>query len=116
MREVIESHKPDQLVISDSTLRPSVWPEPIFMKMAFKKGFSILAGSDTLPFSGDEKYMGTYASLIEGQFDAKDPVKSIRRMLRQSGHIARVGKRCGLIETIYRLANNAKTRKLAHNF
>lgn len=104
VRELIDSFRPGQVLIGDTTLRPTVWPEPLLMRLAVRRGFTVVAGSDPLPFSGEEKYMGTYASIMEGPFDPGKPVTSIRKvMTAPDAVIAMAGKRCGLLEALNRL-------------
>ncbi|MFC1497816.1 hypothetical protein ACFLS1_04980 [Verrucomicrobiota bacterium] len=108
VRDVIESFDPGQVFIGDTTLRPSVLPEPPLMKLAREKGFTVIAGSDPLPFRGEEVMAGTYAAIMEGEFDMAQPASSIRAILeRPSGKITCVGKRCGIFQVIRRLIKNA---------
>ena len=88
MRNLIKNSTPGDFLLGDTSLRPTVWPEPCLMCSARKKGFSIVAGSDPLPVPGEEKYAGTYATIIEGNFDAAKPVSSMRSL-----RIARPGWR-----------------------
>jgi len=107
VRELIESFSPGELLIGDTTLRPTVWIEPLLMRLAVRRGFAVMAGSDPLPFSGEEKYMGTYASVLDGPFDPDKPVTSVRKMLTTPGmRIVMAGKRCGPLEVIRRLRRN----------
>ena len=104
---LLESFEPGQLVVCDTTLRPTIWPMPRLMKSALRKGFGLVAGSDPLPFAGEEKYMGTYASVLSGEFDFKTPASSVRRLLTDSsGRLKRSGKRCGPLEVLRRLRMN----------
>jgi len=81
IHSLMDSNDPDRMLIGDTSLRPTVWKTPLLMRKAAKKGFSILAGSDPLPFRGEERYLGRYGSLIKGPFDEQKPVSSIRRLL-----------------------------------
>jgi len=112
--ELINSFSPDKMLIGDTTLRPTLWMEPLLMRKAVKIGFSVLAGSDPLPFIGEEKYLGRYGSIINGPFDKNKPVASIRKLLTSTDVLkTRAGKRCGLSETIGRLKKNALTKHLS---
>ncbi len=112
--ELINSFSPDKMLIGDTFLRPTLWMEPLLMRKAVKNGFSVLAGSDPLPFSGEEKYLGKYGSIINGPFDKNKPVASIRKLLTSPDVIkTRVGKRGGLSETIGRLKKNAGIKHLS---
>jgi len=111
---LIDSNDPDRMLIGDTSLRPTVWQEPLLMRKAANKGFSILAGSDPLPFRGEERYLGRYGSVIEGPFDAQKPVSSIRKLLISPATTkTRTGKRCSLPETIMRLRKNSQIKQLS---
>lgn len=111
VRQLIDSFGSGKLLIGDSTLRPMVWAEPLLMRVARSRGFAVVAGSDPLPFSGEEKYMGTYASVLDGPFDPDKPVTSVRKMLTTLGtRITRTGKRCGMLEVVWRLKRNTAAR------
>jgi len=113
VRELIDCFSPSQMLIGDTTLRPALWMEPSLMRRAAEKGFSVLAGSDPLPFIGEEKYLGIYGSIINGPFDIDKPISSIRKLLISPDVIkTRAGKRCTLPVTIRRLRKNALTKHL----
>ena len=61
LEQVLKTYTPEQIVFSDSALRPCFWPST-FLHRARKNGFKILCGSDPLPLSGEEKVFGTYAT------------------------------------------------------
>jgi hypothetical protein len=88
---------PDDLLIGDTALRPQGWREPALMRQARENGFRVVAGTDPLPFAGEERRIGTYGAILDaGAFDAAQPVTSVRRALRQKGTALRsVGRRCG---------------------
>ena len=112
VRDLIDEFSPGRLLVGDTGLRPAVWPEPSLMRLARRKGFAVVAGSDPLPFPGEEKYVGTYVSVIHGILDPHRPVTSARKVLTSpDAVIARTGRRCGLLETIYRLKRNAAVGK-----
>lgn len=108
VRGLIDKFSPDSLLIGDTTLRPTIWPEPCLMRLAERQGFGVVAGSDPLPFQGEEKRLGTYGSILDGRFDPDKPVTSVRKMLITPGTIsARAGKRCGALTVLCRLQKNA---------
>jgi hypothetical protein len=95
---------PGELLLGDSTLRPWCWREPLPMRMGARCGLGIVAGSDPLPAPGEEMVAGSYASLLDGEFDAARPMQSIRMLLRGAPSTARrVGRRSGLFETFFRI-------------
>lgn len=112
VRELMEKFGPNQLLIGDTGLRPTTWGEPRLMHDAAGKGFKIISGSDPLPFAGEEKYFGTYATAFEGSFDPSQPVTSVRKLLTALDSIlSAAGKRCGPLEVVLRLIKNAVTKR-----
>ena len=96
--------------VGDTSLRSTLWPEPKLMERAAANGVAVIAGSDPLPFAGEEKYFGTYASAMECEFDSGRPVSSIRTALTSAvAQTARQGRRCGPLETLQRIRKNART-------
>jgi hypothetical protein len=111
VRELLGTFSSDQLRVGDTTLRPTVWGEPPLMRWAAGNGFAVLAGSDPLPFPGEEAYLGTYASVFECLFDADRPVTSVREcLLSPSVRVQRCGKRCGPLSVLARLVKNAVSK------
>lgn len=112
VNKLINSHNSTELTIGDTTLRPWCWPTPKLMGMAQKSDFSVLAGSDPLPFAGEENMMGTYASLWNLDFDSEAPVQSIRSYLKTvEGLSSSVGGGSGLLKTLSRLYRNKKVKE-----
>lgn len=101
--DLIHSFGPQKLLIGDSSMRPAILPQPGPMNIAEKKGFSILAGSDPLPFKGDEQFMGTYTTLIDGDIDENNPATSVRQLLKAGPKkISRAGQRSSIIAVMNR--------------
>lgn len=69
------------LFIGDSAMRPLFWPEPALMRSARQQGWRILAGSDPLPFTGEENSFGRYGTMITGDLDPDWPIASLKRLL-----------------------------------
>lgn len=112
VKNLIDKFSPGEIIIGDTTLRPFLWKEPFLMRSAKKRGFGLVAGSDPLPFAGEEKYMGSYGSVIEGCISKSEPVSSVRTLLRAPDtRFKRVGKRNQTAEAITRLIANAKAKR-----
>ncbi len=93
---IIETNDPNNLLISETTMRPTIWPTPVLVKQAFRKNFRMIVGSDPLPFSGEESLVGSYISMVQGEFDPQNPEGSIKALLMDpSIKIKRLGKRSG---------------------
>jgi len=97
VQEIFETFDPSDLVIGDNPLRHVLWPKPALMKVAMKQGYKLIAGSDPLPFVGEEKYIGTYCFTFNGVFDSTKPVTSVRELLKQRVSVNILGRRNGLL-------------------
>jgi hypothetical protein len=114
--QILDRFQPGQLLIGDSSLRPAIWKEPLLMQTARKVGFGIVAGSDPLPFPGEERYLGTFGSILDGSFDTNRPVSSVRKMLTEPEKgFMRIGKGCSINQMIYRLIKNAAEKRLSEH-
>jgi hypothetical protein len=101
---IIRNAKTGALLIGDTSLRPSVWPEPGPMRMARERDLAVVSGSDPLPVPGEEFIAGSYCSKFEGEFDELKPVSSIRSILSDPEiTIQPGGKRCGFLKMVQRL-------------
>ncbi|HEY8240471.1 MAG TPA: hypothetical protein VIH35_03450 [Kiritimatiellia bacterium] len=99
------------LLLGDTSLRPTVWPEPELMKRGQAHGLAILAGSDPLPFAGEERRAGTYGVALDVAFDAEHPAVSVRAaMLAPLLKVTRIGRRCGPFDTAARLFKNSRAK------
>jgi len=111
IEKLLASNKPGSLLLGDTTLRPTCWLQPLLMKKAVRKGFTVISGSDPLPFAGEEHVMGRYGVSIDSDFDEQNPVQSIRTLLVQPGlKLPFVGKRGDLLTTLHRLFKNARSK------
>ena len=111
VRELIQDAGSGTLLVGDSTLRPVGWGVPSLMQNATRRGLSIIAGSDPLPFAGEERYMGRYGSHVDASFDVDAPVSSLRSALKEGRVVEQVGQRCHLIPWALRLWRNARAKK-----
>jgi len=108
---LLDNCSPDELLLGDTTLRPWCWFEPLLMKKGLKAGYSVVAGSDPLPFVGEEAMMGKYLSSWQMEFDSHDPVGSVRNYLKKADiSPARIGRRGSCLETLLRLYKNFKAK------
>lgn len=112
VEDLLAANQPGSLLIGDTTLRPTCWLQPLLMRKAVRKGFTVISGSDPLPFAGEEQVMGRYGISIDSDFDLYDPVRSIRSLLAQPGlKPSLIGRRGGLLTTFLRLFKNAQSKK-----
>ncbi|MEI6563457.1 MAG: hypothetical protein WCO42_04015 [bacterium] len=82
VKTLISSNLPDSFLIGDTGLRPMVWGLPRLMGMANQRGYRIIGGSDSLPLSGEERWLGSYGFQITSAFDPQQPAASLRRILQ----------------------------------
>ena len=100
---------PGILLLGDTSLRPTLWPKPCLMKYSGKK---VAAGSDPLPFVGEENQVGRYGIVGDFAFDETKPTESVRRILSEEPNPwTPTGTRGGPIETVIRLYKNARSKK-----
>jgi len=112
VRELIGTHSPGSFFLGDSSLRPTLWPEPALMREGRAHGFRVIAGSDPLPFGGEEVRIGSYGTLMRGRFDAARPAQSMRATLRDPDtQLQRAGRRNGLLTLTTRLTRHRTARK-----
>lgn len=106
--KILSDVSPGSLLIGDIALRPRLWPEPSLFKTALGKGFSLVAGSDPLPYPGQENLIGAYATLLGADLDINEPQKSLLKALSRPLQI--VGQRCLPWTAALRLCANRGTR------
>jgi len=112
VQSLLRASDPSSLVIGDTSLRPKVWPTPRLMREAVRRGFRVVAGSDPLPFAGDERLTGTYG--VAAEFDAtpEKPVTALRRLLLDASvPLALHGRRGGALAVAVRLRANARSKR-----
>lgn len=112
VEQLIDRYEPQSLLLGDTTLRFRGWPEPRLMKKARNRGFKILAGSDPLPFAGEEHVMGEYVANWNGECNLEHLAMSVRAALRDPAcSIGCMGKRSSLFCAMRRLYKNAASNK-----
>ena len=104
VRRLLDRFLPGQLLLGDTALRPRSCREPGPMREARTRGFAVLAGSDPLPPSGEERYLGTYVTAWDAAFDPRRPSQAVRALLVPDGRpeLKLAGRRCAAMETLRR--------------
>jgi hypothetical protein len=102
VRSVLNSAPPDRLFVGDTSMRPHGWPTPRLMREAAERGFAVLAGTDPLPFKGQEAAIGRYGIVADGAFDSLTPADTLR-MLRRRGLASVAGRRDSAFSVAARL-------------
>lgn len=91
------------LLFADTFMRPACLPDFHLIKQIHTVQKSLLAGSDPLPMKGEEKILGKYATLFEGEFDPENPLFSMQSILLSGSQpFTSSGKRSTLSEFILR--------------
>jgi len=89
VQDLLQQFGPRELLLGDSSLRMTGWPEPACMRSRIT-----VAGSDPLPFPGDEDQAGRYATSMQVAFNPQRPVSSLRAVLLDpAANITRSGHR-----------------------
>jgi len=109
IRSIIEKQDSQPLLIGDTSMRARGLPEPALMRRARQLGIPVIAGTDPLPFPGDENITGTYG-ISSTAFDPEQPVTSARRLLRD-GLFIKTGRRNHLTTALYRWMKNRSAGK-----
>jgi hypothetical protein len=111
VKHFIDSLPATELLLCDTTLRPTLWPTPLLMREARRRGIRTIAGSDPLPLPGEERYAGTYGIASKAQFDPKAPVSSLRKLLRNpQTDIQITGRRCPAWTVINRVRTHMRSK------
>ncbi|MFT5258280.1 MAG: hypothetical protein ACI9J2_000065 [Saprospiraceae bacterium] len=111
VQALLDSHSPSDFMLGDTTLRPFGWGVPWLMRKAMKKGYPVIAGSDPLPFIGEEKWFGAYCSHVTST-DTLNATELLQFMQTQHSNtkIINKGKRSNIVSLLQRLRNNAKSK------
>lgn len=79
VRDLLARYEPGQMALGDTTMRPHGWATPFIMRAARRRGFKVLAGSDPLPFAGEECRPGSYHCIVDAP--GATPVDVVDRLL-----------------------------------
>ena len=111
VRRLAAEFPPSQLLLVDTSLRFPGWPAPRLYAAARRQGRALLAGSDPLPFAGEEDMAGTYYCSFTMPA-LEDPVRLVEplRAALASGRLSirPEGRRDSLPSVLRRLRLNAR--------
>jgi hypothetical protein len=112
VERLIDHAEKGRLLLGDTSLRPTVWPEPALMKRGAARGLAIVAGSDPLPFAGEESAAGTYGTAMDVVFNPARPAESLRAaLLNPLLRSQRIGRRSGPVAAAARLMKNSAAKR-----
>jgi hypothetical protein len=79
--EVIRNPRLPPFFLGDSANRPVFWPRPAQFHRAEEEGIRVLSGSDPLPFSGEERRVGSFGVALNGALGFDEPFSDLKRRL-----------------------------------
>ena len=81
VEELIGQAQAGQFFLGDNANRPFFWPLPDLFARAQARGILNLAGSDPLPFPGQERKAGSFGVQLTGALDPAHPFAALRDLL-----------------------------------
>lgn len=103
VKKLITESAPQDFLIGDTFMRPKLWALPLLMRLARKRGFKIIAGSDPLPFAGEEKNIGKYGFKLAGAINPERPAESFRKLIfNPQTQVQVIGNRSGGLQFVRR--------------
>lgn len=112
--DLLQRSRPGELLLGDTAMRPRCGPAPRLMRAARRRGLAVIAGTDPLPLPGEERLLGTYATVFAGAFDRAEPLQSARRLLRLAGAATGTcGTRGTLVAAAHRWLRHARLPRTA---
>jgi hypothetical protein len=110
---LLRDFTPQDLLLGDVSLRPQGWPLPLLMGRGRRLGYTIISGSDPLPFSGEEKLFGSYGSRLVSAEQHVTPGELLRYLLAGRAETANFGRRSSMLAVLRRLRCNAAASRCA---
>ena len=113
VRRLVAEFPPAQLALVDTSLRPLGWPAPRLYAAARRQGRAVLAGSDPLPFAGEEDLAGSYhcSFSIPAPDDPARLVAPLKAALTSGATPVEFGgRRGGPLAVFRRLRRNAQEK------
>jgi hypothetical protein len=114
VRTLVSEFSPSQLLLIDTSLRPLGWPAPRLYAAARRQGRAVLAGSDPLPFAGEENLAGSWhcSFSIPAPDDPARIVAPLKAVLTTGARAIEFGGRRGSPLAVFRrLRQNAQVKK-----
>jgi hypothetical protein len=80
---LLESGQPGSFFLGDNSGRLRLSKRPRHFRTAEERGFSVLPGSDPLPFPHETAKVGRYGFLMDGQVCRKRPAEQLKRLAHE---------------------------------
>jgi|WetSurMetagenome_2_1015567.scaffolds.fasta_scaffold148002_2 hypothetical protein len=107
VRSVLRASSPTRLLVGDSSMRPRGWPVPAPLREAERQGFVVVAGTDPLPFRGQESVIGRYGISVDAETRGGSPLPDLRASLTgATGPVVVAGQRDSLASVAVRLVRH----------
>ena len=112
VKKLISQLEHQDFLIGDTTLRPYGWCTPKLMKAARNLGYTVVAGSDPLPFTGEEDWLGSYHSVVKSgsEYGATELLHELKQG-NDDIKCTNRGKRTHIFNLFQRLQKNAASKK-----
>lgn len=112
IKKLITELEPGDFLIGDTPLRPYGWTTPGLMKLARTRGYAVVAGSDPLPFSGEENWLGAYCTVAQTKTEqtANELLHALKNK-QEDLQWKNIGKRTHIFQLANRLRKNAASKK-----
>ncbi len=104
VQSVLDGCSPGQLLIGDTSMRPRGFGTPRLLQHGEQLGYTVVAGSDPLPFEGQESVIGRYGIAVESEIDLRRPGSALLKVVAGGGGpVALAGRRDSLPSVLARL-------------
>ena len=110
VRRELQRNSSRGVLVGDVSLRPLGYPLPRLFRVAQEQGIGMIAGSDPLPFAGEEERIGSYGIMSEQNFLETSASESVHNILN-SADLSLVGSRGSLVSVGIRLRENQRVRR-----
>ena len=101
LKEFFNKSDCDRVRIGDISMRPNFLWHSRLMKKALNRGCQLLAGSDPLPLSGEEKSIANYVMFSELSIEDSSPIASLKALLNDR-NLRILGSRNSLFKAVTR--------------
>ena len=98
------------IVVSDTALRPNLFPQPSQFTFCRSHNIPIICGTDPLPLPGEEHRVGRYATRIEGNFEGQLSGPTLRSLIHSAQSLEAEGKRLSLFSVATKIIALKKQR------
>lgn len=109
LRDLIEGAPPGSMMLGDNSGRPRLGPRPRLFRRAGEEGIAVLPGTDPLPFSGEERKVGSFGACLRTCPGLDRPAASLREHL---AGLRSVPGRYGTGETVWRFLRHQVAMQL----